>query len=52
MNVKKIEKLINEKNYIKVKEILSYMNVVDVAEILKPCTPQMTLMLFRMLQKI
>ncbi len=51
MNIKGIEKLINEKNYIKVKEILSYMNVVDVAEILKPCTPQMTLMLFRMLPK-
>ena len=51
MNIKKIEKLINEKNYVKVKEILSDMNEVDVAEILKPFTPQMTLMLFRMLPK-
>ena len=51
MNIKKIEKLINEKNYVKVREILSDMNEVDVAEILKPCTPQMTLMLFRMLPK-
>lgn len=51
MNIKNIEKLINEKNYVKVKEILSDMNEVDVAEILKPFTPQMTLMLFRMLPK-
>lgn len=51
MNIKRIEKLINEKNYVKVKEILSDMNEVDVAEILKPFTPQMTLMLFRMLPK-
>ena len=51
MNIKRIEKLINEKNYVKVKDILSDLNEVDVAVILKPFTPQMTLMLFRMLLK-
>lgn len=51
MNVKNLEILIQEKNYVKVKEVLSDMNEVDVAEILKLCTPQMTLMLFRMLPK-
>lgn len=51
MNIDIIEKLINEKKYVTVKEILSNMNEVDVAEILKTCTPQMTLMLFRMLPK-
>lgn len=51
MDVNKIEKLIVDKNYVKVKEILSEMNEVDVAEVLKPCDPQMTLLLFRMLPK-
>ena len=46
-----VEDLIEEKNYIKVKEILSEMNEVDVAELLVPYDPQMTLLLFRMLPK-
>jgi len=51
MNISKVEKLIKEKNYIKVKGILSEMNEVDVAEVLKPYDPHMTLLLFRMLPK-
>lgn len=51
MNMERIEKLIEEKKYFAVKQILSDMNEVDVAEMLKPCSPQMTLMLFRMLPK-
>ncbi|NLX94197.1 MAG: magnesium transporter [Clostridiales bacterium] len=46
-----IEELIEAKNYIKVKAILSEMNDVDVAEVIKPYDPQMTLLLFRMLPK-
>lgn len=46
-----IEELIEAKNYIKVKAILSEMNEVDVAEVIKPYDPQMTLLLFRMLPK-
>lgn len=46
-----IDKLMEEKNYVKIKEALSEMNEVDVAEILEPCSPHMTLMLFRMLPK-
>lgn len=51
MSVKTIEQLIEAKDYMKVKEVLSEMNEVDVAEILKPCDPHMTLLLFRMLPK-
>ncbi len=46
-----IKALIEEKNYIKVKELLSEMNEIDVIEVLKPYDPQMTLLLFRMLPK-
>lgn len=46
-----IEELIEAKNYIKVKAVLSEMNDVDVAEVIKPYDPQMTLLLFRMLPK-
>jgi magnesium transporter len=51
MDINNIEKLIEERDYIKVKELLSEMNEVDVAEILKPYDPHMTLLLFRMLPK-
>ena len=51
MDVNIIKKLIEEKNYIKIKEILSEMNEVDVAEILKGYDPHMSLLLFRMLPK-
>jgi magnesium transporter len=51
VDAKMLETLIDEKNYIKAKEILSEMNAVDAAEILNQCSPQMTLMLFRMLPK-
>ncbi len=46
-----IEQLLLEKKYIQVKETLSQMNEVDVAELLKPYDDHMTLLLFRMLPK-
>ncbi|HOO25563.1 MAG TPA: magnesium transporter [Clostridiales bacterium] len=48
---KLIEQLLEEKKYIQVKETLSQMNEVDVAELLKPYDDHMTLLLFRMLPK-
>lgn len=51
MDVNRIKILIEEKNYIRAKEILSEMNEVDVAEVLEPYDPNMTLLLFRMLPK-
>ncbi len=51
MDVNTIEQLIEEKKYLQVKEILSEMNEVDVAEILEPYDIHMTLLLFRMLPK-
>ena len=46
-----IEELIEKKQYIKVKEYLSEMNEVDVAQVLKPLDAHMTLLAFRMLPK-
>ena len=51
MDSNELEKLIEEKDYIRVKKILSEMNETDVTEILEPCDPQKTLLLFRMLPK-
>lgn len=51
MDVNRIKRLIEEKDYIRAKEILSEMNEVDVAEVLEPYDPNMTLLLFRMLPK-
>ena len=51
MDIKDLENLMQERNYGKVKEILSDMNEVDVADMLELCDPPMMLMLFRMLPK-
>ena len=51
MDLERIEELLAERKYIEVKQYLSEMNEVDVAELLKPCDAQMTLLLFRMLPK-
>ena len=51
MDVRTIEELIDKKEYIKIKEYLSEMNEVDVADILKPLDAHKTLLVFRMLAK-
>lgn len=51
MDVKTIQELLEGKKYIKIKEYLSEMNEVDVAEMLKPLDSHMTLLVFRMLPK-
>ena len=51
MDVKEIQQLIEDKEYIKIKKHLSEMNEVDVAELLKPLDAHMTLLVFRMLPK-
>ena len=51
MDVREIQQLIENKEYIKIKKHLSEMNEVDVAELLKPLDAHMTLLVFRMLPK-
>ncbi len=51
MNEKQLLELINEKNYLVIKERLAELNVVDIAELLDPLDAQSTLLLFRMLPK-
>ncbi len=46
-----IMRLIEEKKYHQLKQILSEMNEVDIAEILDPIDPSITLLIFRMLPK-
>lgn len=46
-----IMELIKEKKYVQLKKILSEMNEVDIAEVLDPIDPNITLLIFRMLPK-
>lgn len=48
---REIEDLIENKDYFKLKKILSEMKDVDVAEVLDPLDPNTTLLIFRMLPK-
>ena len=51
MNENEILQLINDKKYKQLKNVLSEMNEVDVAEILNPLDANTTLLIFRMLPK-
>lgn len=51
MDERNILELIEQKKYILLKKELSEMNEVDIAEILDPLDPQITLLIFRMLPK-
>ena len=46
-----IMQLIENKRYVELKRILSEMNEVDIAEILDPIDPSITMLIFRMLPK-
>lgn len=46
-----IMQLIEDKKYVELKRILSEMNEVDIAEILDPIDPSITMLIFRMLPK-
>lgn len=51
MDEKRLMELVEEKKYIQIQRELSDMNEVDVAELLDPLDPQITLLIFRMLPK-
>lgn len=51
MDEEKFLELIEQKKYIQIKKELSEMNRVDIAEILNPLDPSITLLIFRMLPK-
>lgn len=51
MDNKNILELIEQKKYVQLKKELSEMNEVDIAEILDPLDPHITLLIFRMLPK-
>ena len=48
---KLIMQLIEDKKYVELKKILSEMNEVDIAEVLDPIDPAITMLIFRMLPK-
>ncbi|HKL85081.1 MAG TPA: magnesium transporter [Treponemataceae bacterium] len=51
MDEKEFLELIEQKKYIKIKKELSEINKVDIAELLNPLDPNITLLIFRMLPK-
>ncbi|NLK44440.1 MAG: magnesium transporter [Tissierellia bacterium] len=51
MDERRLLELIEQKKYVEIKNELSQMNEVDVAELLDPLDPHMTLLIFRMLPK-
>ena len=51
MDEKEFHELIEQKKYIKIKKELSEINKVDIAELLNPLDPNITLLIFRMLPK-
>lgn len=51
MNDERLLELIEERKYPEIKEEISKLNEVDVAELLEPLDAQMTLLIFRMLPK-
>lgn len=51
MDEKDFLELIEQKKYIKIKKELSEINKVDIAELLNPLDPNITLLIFRMLPK-
>ena len=51
MNEVKLLEMIEKKEYVKIKERLSQMNEVDVADLLDPLDENTTLLIFRMLPK-